>query len=1258
MNSLLKFKFHSNLYLLLAAIVFFTAAYVIDKSSVKATSPSYYAQKIEADIQKKERDFSQLVKDTALLNTLVGSSYSEATLKSLLDEEKGYGFFIYEKNGSIEPRLLFWNTQEAVPPVNLMDESDVSRTVVLNNGTYVQTSKMLTLNDRSFAVEALVPVTHKYFVEIENLPTEFVSFPEAIKKVDISNSPTPFAVRSFYGNILFYLKAKPVAEHARASWWLVLCVAAGFFLLCWYIHVIAHLIGDKMGFWWGVTFLTGVIVLLRLATYLFPDLLNLRQFELFNPAIYGSSFVLSSLGDLLINSFLLCWIALFINRRFSTATLPTTGTLVRNWILATIMLAAQVALTFTFARILQSLVADAKISFNVTNFDSLTRYSFVGFVILASLALSYFFLSQAILKMVRQYAGKGNYFIYIIAAAMGLMILSFTRNSDIIELNLFVLIWLIIYIWMMQQEVFSGLRFRLNVSEVLFWLFVFSFSMAAVMVSENRKIEFEQRKLFAEKLALQSDPSNERLLSIALTYLDNDFLAANFHRFYNANENARLKDSIINRNFSEYINKFDTRIYTFDPSVSPKPLFNDDPISFDTLNTIFHLQGKRTNGSLTDMRYFERSFEKYSYISLKTVKNTDSSTLGYFIILADPKKYKGDALIPELFKQSNEMFPEYSNMYSYAVYNADTLRTYFNEYAFPIELNPSQLPKSEFMRKKNGNYEELWYRPSGNKVVVISRKNNSFIEAITLFSYLFSTFLLLLALYWVVSIVVRSRLRWSRLKQYWQFSIRMQIHSTILLISLLSFVVIGVATIIFFKNRYDRNNEERLSRAMQIMVKQVNDQLKEHVSFNDSIPIFEIGINDELEKVMEEISEIHGTDVNLYDWLGNLKVSSKPLIYNKGVLSDKMNPEAYYAMHIQKAIQTVKDERMGKVDYISVYNPIRNDEGKVYGYLNVPSYSTQDELKQEISNFLVTLINLNAFIFLVAGAIALFITNRITYSFTLIGHKMRDINLRKVNQEIDWNRNDEIGELVKEYNKMVRKLDESAEALAKSEREGAWRQMARQVAHEIKNPLTPMKLSIQYLQKAIDNNSPNVKEMTTNVARTLVEQIDHLSKIASDFSQFANIGNPRKEVFDLHEVLYSLSSLYEATDNLDFSWSPVDQRVLLFADKTQINRLFTNLLQNAVEASSSRERRIISVHEQLVEEDIIVSITDNGEGIPEQTRSKIFTPNFTTKTSGTGLGLAMSKSIIENAQGDLWFDTKEGEGTTFYVKIPLLRATS
>jgi nitrogen fixation/metabolism regulation signal transduction histidine kinase len=312
------------------------------------------------------------------------------------------------------------------------------------------------------------------------------------------------------------------------------------------------------------------------------------------------------------------------------------------------------------------------------------------------------------------------------------------------------------------------------------------------------------------------------------------------------------------------------------------------------------------------------------------------------------------------------------------------------------------------------------------------------------------------------------------------------------------------------------------------------------------------------------------------------------------------------------------------------------------------------DLKQEISNFLVTIMNLNAFIFLIAGVIALFITNKITQSFSVIGDKMKEITLGKTNEEIIWKRNDEIGQLVNQYNLMVHQLEQSAQALAKSEREGAWREMARQVAHEIKNPLTPMKLSIQYLQKAINSNHSNVKELTSSVATTLIEQIDHLSKIAADFSQFANIGNKKIELLDLHQVIANLVELYNSNPNVDIIWNRVEGSVIMKADKTHMNRVVTNLMANAVDACSERERCRIIINEERKDEHIIISINDNGEGIQEEMKSKIFIPNFTTKTSGTGLGLAMSKTIIEQANGQIWFETEPGTGTTFFVELPII----
>jgi nitrogen fixation/metabolism regulation signal transduction histidine kinase len=558
--------------------------------------------------------------------------------------------------------------------------------------------------------------------------------------------------------------------------------------------------------------------------------------------------------------------------------------------------------------------------------------------------------------------------------------------------------------------------------------------------------------------------------------------------------------------------------------------------------------------------------------------------------------------------------------------------------------------------KKNG-YDELWYKENKDQVVIFAKEDNYVIEAITLFAYIFTTFLILVSAFRIILLLIQSRMQWGIIKQYWQLNIRSQIHGTIIFISLVSFFVIGVATIVFFKNRYKRNNQDRLSKAIQIMSNDIQTKIQDHEVFNDMVRLFETGANEKLENLMNDVAQIHGEDINLYDLQGTLEVSSNPFIYSKGILSKKMNPLAFYYMNNEDMVQYINQEQMGDVEYQSIYSPIRDVNGNAYAYLNIPSFVSEVELKSEISKFLVTIINLNAFIFLVAGVISLFITNRITSSFILIGHKMREINLGKLNEEIAWNRDDEIGGLVKEYNKMVVKLGESALALAKSEREGAWREMARQVAHEIKNPLTPMKLSIQYLQKAIDNDSVNVKELSSNVARTLVEQIDHLSKIAADFSQFANIGTVRNEVFDLNEMLYSLSSLYESTENLEFKWIPLNLRILVLADKTQLNRLFTNLFQNAVEACTKRELCSVVVTEEVLGDSVVITVTDNGDGIPLTMRSKIFMPNFTTKSSGTGLGLAMSKTIVEQAKGDIWFKTIEGVGTSFFVKLPILRAT-
>ncbi|MFL5788721.1 MAG: sensor histidine kinase, partial [Flavisolibacter sp.] len=830
-------------------------------------------------------------------------------------------------------------------------------------------------------------------------------------------------------------------------------------------------------------------------------------------------------------------------------------------------------------------------------------------------------------------------------ALVGLIFLSFRSGNTIVLFHLPVLLWLVIYTLLVSQEGFIINRFKVTIAGVLFWIFVFSISLAAIILQGNRENELRVRKGIAEKYDQITDPSNDRTLSIAITYLDNRYLLNNFQRFRNVNENRFIRDSILGENFTGYSNRYDTRIYVFDST--NRGINNDDPTTFPELNTIFTVQSKPTG--IPDLYYHETSFDRFTYITRRVIKDS-TKTIGTFFIISTPKQYGStDALYPELFRQVSRNDAENSPVYSFGIYNNKLLISSSTKYPFQINLTDDEIPKSEYETRENNGYDELWYKAGSKKIVVIAKKKDSLIESITLFSYLFCAFLFMVGFIQLMTILLRLASDWHSFNIYSELNIRSQIHGTVIFISVLSFLIIGAATISFFISRYNRNNIDKLSRTAGIMVKELQKRLEDNYSNEPSDSSLY-----NLQKLVNEVADIHNVDVNVYDPQGNLQVSSEEDVYKKGILSNKMHPLAYFHLNRLRQVQHVQEESLSSLSYLSIYSVVRDDQGIVRNYLNIPYFSSQIDLKQEISNFLVTIINLNAFIFLIAGVIALFITNKITQSFSVIGDKMKEITLGRTNEEIVWNRKDEIGELVKQYNKMVHQLEQSAEALAKSEREGAWREMARQVAHEIKNPLTPMKLSMQYLQKAINSDQTNIKELTANVSNTLIEQIDHLSKIAADFSQFANISNKKIELVDLHQVMRTLVNLYNSNPKVDITWNRVPGSIILKADKTHMNRLFTNLLANAVEACGTTMKSRIIINEERRDGTIIISIRDNGEGIPVEMHSKIFTPNFTTKTSGTGLGLAMCKSIAEQAHGTIWFETEEGMGTTFYVQLPII----
>jgi len=351
-------------------------------------------------------------------------------------------------------------------------------------------------------------------------------------------------------------------------------------------------------------------------------------------------------------------------------------------------------------------------------------------------------------------------------------------------------------------------------------------------------------------------------------------------------------------------------------------------------------------------------------------------------------------------------------------------------------------------------------------------------------------------------------------------------------------------------------------------------------------------------------------------------------------------------------------EKIGTLSYLSAYEPIINATGDYIGYLNLPYFTREDDLKQGISNFVVVFINLYLFLFLASVLVAVFLASRITQPLGIIRENLKSIQLGKKSEPILYQAQDEIGGLVYEYNHKVEELAERAELLARSERESAWREMAKQVAHEIKNPLTPMKLNIQYLQRAKEEGSENYDDFFKRVTKNLIEQIDTLSAIATEFSNFAQIPRAKNEVFNLLEVIQNTCSLFVSNQNIEIKLMLRKySEILISADKEQVSRAFINLIKNGIQSIPPERIGYVQVLVDAFDGFVTISISDSGTGISSEARQHLFEPNFTTKTSGMGLGLSIVRNIILTAGGSIDYETIEGIGTTFFVKLPTIKVT-
>lgn len=401
--------------------------------------------------------------------------------------------------------------------------------------------------------------------------------------------------------------------------------------------------------------------------------------------------------------------------------------------------------------------------------------------------------------------------------------------------------------------------------------------------------------------------------------------------------------------------------------------------------------------------------------------------------------------------------------------------------------------------------------------------------------------------------------------------------------------------------------------------------------------------------ILARIAQVLKVDVNIYSGQGILVATSRPEIFNAGFDGYLLNPRALKKIMKEGGMSYVEQEKVCELGYMGAYMPLVLKNGDTY-VLNVPYFTQNDELNLDTIIMVVIAINIAIVVMVLAFVLSGIVAERVTKPLQMLNDKLKQMRFGGKNEKIAYNNRDEVGALVKEYNNMVEKLDESIEKLARSERENAWREMARQIAHEIKNPLTPMKLNIQFMQRSLLIENPDeFRKRFKDISGVLIEQIDNMASIASAFSDFAKMPVANCEVFDISEMLANCSKLFEK--NIGRIYNDIEPGITVNADREQIQRVFVNVLKNAEQSIPEDRQGIIHLIVKREQFRVVIRIRDNGVGIPDDLKHKIFEPNFTTKSGGTGLGLAISRKIVESMGGTIDFVSTVNEGTEFFVYL-------
>lgn len=1214
-------SFRANIIYFITGILLLFAVYFENKTLHRHPEVKLIEEFQETLLKQESRLSVLLDREQKKLTDIVNSNNIEATFSKLntLFEDEGLGFLIFYKQ-----KLVFWsNNQFAFSNIAGLT-SNQKRLLTLPNGIFVSQKRVA----GDYEIIGLIHLKNNFSYENQYLQNVFVqpfNLPATFKISD-KKADKSFDIKGFNGEYLFSVipESGDLFNQSQLAFPATLYLLAFFFLLLSLLQIIKHY--REENFLMRMALMMAALFTVYWVHIIFGVPVILNELPLFSSQTYAVSSWLPSFGDfLLITVLFFFWCFVFV-REF-----PDQNHLRKKYYTTSYLLVATLYVIISF--LIENLIENSNITYKLNRITDINQYSVGGYLSIAVLLFSAFLIHLKIVEKTERLNSRPAFFFMNLIGILLFSTLSFYAPSGLVFiLTLFFTVNLLLcQIKKTQVSVYS-----LPYSILLISLFsVFSLLIVYNVV---KKSDLKVQKVQAVTLYSEQDLVAEVYLNRIQTQINADSIIQRLL----IPPYIDLENYLSRTYFSGYFRKYEVQ---FTPCTEKDSLFVQPENvfvgpCFPYFDKMIEQDGLKIPG--TAFYQMNNMNGKISYLGKLKYQVADIG-LGVAVFISINSKSISEGIgFPELLMDRAVQKPVKYKYISYAKYFDGELVSRSGSYDYNYYLQSYHIEKNapEFDVFQKDGFNHLVYSPDQKNHIVVSSKFLNFIDYVISFPYIFVFYFSFVIF---ISLIGNEKFR----KFIFPQDLRFRIQAAIISVVLVSLLLVASGTIYY--NISDYRERHRLD--LQEKIKSISQEIKAQLGYTNSIsPEIKQKLYDDLYK----LSNIFRTDINIYGANGELIATSRPEIFDRGLTTERMNSRAFYEVSENFQLNYLQPEQIGKLSYLSAYEPIINENGQYLGYLNLPYFTKEDELKQEISTFVVAFINLYLILFLASVVVAIFISNRITKPLSLIRENLRGIQLGKKAQQIKYKVKDEIGDLVREYNHKIEELAESAELLARSERESAWREMAKQIAHEIKNPLTPMKLNIQYLQRAKDEKNEQYNEFFDRVTQNLIEQIDTLSGIATEFSNFAQIPKAKNDVVNLLEIIQKTRSLFEQNPDLEIQIEAGELReILIFADKEQISRVFLNLIKNAIQSIPPDRQGKIKIRVQKNGQFATTTISDNGSGISKDVQAHLFEPNFTTKTSGMGLGLSIVRSIVVALGGNIWYETSDVDGTSFYVEIPL-----